>query len=184
MLLLHVAVGGDAVPGRAQARLRLRAAALAHLLFTVSPLAIYYQRRLLLDNIMLFWALLSLDLLLDGWGRLRRVTLSGLCFGVALFSKETAVFLLPAMLFIAWQQRWRHQARFAVSAGWCRWSWWSAGIRCTRRSRASCCRPAGAALLFHVGYGKTGVSLVDRCIWQIARDGGGIQSRTTSSGRW
>ena len=39
-------------------------------LFSVSPLAIYYQRLVLLDNIMLFWVLLSLDLLLDGWGRL------------------------------------------------------------------------------------------------------------------
>ena len=36
----------------------------------LSPLAIFYQRLLLLDNIMLFWVLLSLDLLLDGWGRL------------------------------------------------------------------------------------------------------------------
>src|SRR5215475_12965135 len=37
---------------------------LATLVFTLSPLALGYQRRLLLDNIMLFWCLLSLDLLL------------------------------------------------------------------------------------------------------------------------
>src|SRR6202022_3644444 len=92
-------------------------AALAAFLFTVSPLALDYQRRLLLDNIMLFWCLLSLDLLLDGWGRLSRVTLSGISFGIALLTKETAAFLLLPMLYIAWQQRWQHQARFAV-VGW------------------------------------------------------------------
>ncbi len=93
------------------------AAALAALLFSVSPLAVFYQRLLLLDNIMLFWALLSLDLLLDGWGRLSRLALSGACFGLALLTKETAVFLAPAMLFIALQQRWRHRARVGAADG-------------------------------------------------------------------
>src|SRR5215208_886893 len=76
-------------------------AALAILLFSLSPLAIFYQRPVMLDNMMLFWVLISLDLLLDGQGRLSRVTASGFCFGVALLTKETAIFLLPAMLFVA-----------------------------------------------------------------------------------
>src|SRR3712207_5323865 len=42
-------------------------AALATLLFSLSPLAIFYQRLVLLDTFMLFWVLLSLDLLLNGW---------------------------------------------------------------------------------------------------------------------
>ena len=79
------------------------------------PLAVYYQRLVLLDNIMIFWLLLSLDLLLDGWGRLSRLVLSGVCFGLAMFTKETAVFLGPAMLFIVYQQRQRHQGHFGVS---------------------------------------------------------------------
>ncbi|MGN6698750.1 MAG: ArnT family glycosyltransferase, partial [Thermomicrobiales bacterium] len=92
-------------------------AAGATLVFSLSPLALFYQRFMLLDTIMLFWVLLSLDFLLDGWGRLSRTVLSGLCFGIALLSKETAIFLLPPMLFIAWQQRRQHQGRFGVS-GW------------------------------------------------------------------
>src|SRR5689334_12330316 len=114
MLLLHA---GSAVLLYHVARklgCGIATAAAGCLLFVISPLALVYERRLLLDNIMLFWCLLSLDLLLDGWGRLSRVALSGVCFGVALLTKETAVFLLPAMLFIAWQQRWQHQSRFAL----------------------------------------------------------------------
>ncbi len=89
-------------------------AAIATLLFSLSPLALNYQRLFVLDNIMIFWVLLSLNLLLDGWGRLSRIALSGVCFAIAVLTKETAVFLLPAVAFIVWQQRWDHHGRFAV----------------------------------------------------------------------
>jgi endo-1,4-beta-D-glucanase Y len=117
MLLLHLAM----VPLFYQICRKLGSsvslAALVTLLFSVSPLALFYQRMVLLDNIMMFWLLLSLNLLLDGWGRLSRVILSGICFGLAILCKETAVFMLPALLFIAWQQRWKHQGRFGLG-GW------------------------------------------------------------------
>lgn len=148
-------------------------AALGCLLFVISPLALTYERRLLLDNIMLFWCLLSLDLLLDGWGRLSRVTLSGICFGIAMLTKETAIFVLPAMLFIAWQQRWQHQARFAVF-GWLVpmlvvVSWYP--LFAALKGELL---PAGGPVQFSTsGYGNTGVSLVDSLVWQIGRDGGG-----------
>ena len=77
MLLLHLAM----VPLLYRVARKLGcgppAAALAALLFSLSPLAIFYQRPVLLDNIMLFWVLLSLDLLLDGWGRLSRSCSAG-----------------------------------------------------------------------------------------------------------
>jgi endo-1,4-beta-D-glucanase Y len=92
-------------------------AALCVFLFSVSPLAIPHQRMVLLDNIMMFWMLVSLNLLLDGWGRLTRMVLSGMFFGLAVVSKITAVFLIPAFIYIAFQQRWQHQGRFAV------WGW-------------------------------------------------------------
>ena len=148
-------------------------AAAGSMLFSISPLALGYQRRLLLDNIMLFWSLLSLDLLLDGWGRLSRVTLSGICFGVAMLTKETAVFLVPPVLFIAWQQRWQHQSRFAV-LGWLVpmlvvVSWYP--LFAALKGELL---PAGAAAQFSTsGYGNTGVSLIDSLGWQIGRSGGG-----------
>jgi endo-1,4-beta-D-glucanase Y/4-amino-4-deoxy-L-arabinose transferase-like glycosyltransferase len=149
------------------------AAGLAGFLFTVSPLALSYQRRLLLDNIMLFWALLSLDLLLDGWGRLSRVTLSGVCFGIAMLTKETAVFLLPPMLYVAWQQRWQHQGRFAI-VGWLVplavvVSWYP--LYAALKGELL---PAGSAVQFSTsGYGNSGVSLIDSLVWQVGRGGGG-----------
>jgi endo-1,4-beta-D-glucanase Y/4-amino-4-deoxy-L-arabinose transferase-like glycosyltransferase len=117
MLVLHLAM----VPLLYHLARKLGASipmsALAVFFFSVSPLAITHQRMVLLDNIMIFWVLISLNLLLDGWGRLSRMVLSGLVFGIALLSKETAVFLIPAMVFIAFQQRWQHQGRFAL-LGW------------------------------------------------------------------
>jgi 4-amino-4-deoxy-L-arabinose transferase-like glycosyltransferase len=175
MLLLHLAM----IPMLYHVARKLGCGAgtavFAALLFSLSPLALYYQRLVLLDTIMLFWALLSLDLLLDGWGRLSRVALSGVCFGLALLSKETAIFLLPAMLLIALYQRWRHQGRFAV-AGWLLpmsvvVSWYP--LFAALKGELL---PAGQSLLFLIfgGSGGTHTSLVDALKWQASRGGGGI----------
>jgi endo-1,4-beta-D-glucanase Y/4-amino-4-deoxy-L-arabinose transferase-like glycosyltransferase len=173
MLLLHV---GSVIMLYHIARklgCGIAAAAIAALLFSVSPLAVTYQRRLLLDNIMLFWCLLSLELLLDGWGRLSRVTLSGVCFGIAMLTKETAVFLVVPMLFIAWQQRWQHQARFAV-LGWLVpmvvvVSWYP--LYAALKGELL---PGGTVQFSTSGYGNTGVSLIDSLVWQVGRGGGGM----------
>src|SRR5882724_8889922 len=113
---------------------------------------------------MLFWILLSLDLLLNGWGSLSRIVLSGVCFGLALLSKETAVFLLPAVLFITIQDRRHHQGRFAVF-GWLVpmlmvVSWY----------------PLYALLKGELlpAADATHVSLLGSLAWQAARDGGGL----------
>ncbi len=173
MLLLHVASIVMLYRVARKLGCGVALAGLGALLFTISPLELTYARRLLLDNIMLFWALLSLDLLLDGWGRLSRVTLSGVCFGIAMLTKETAIFLVLPMLFIAWQQRWQHQARFAV-LGWLVpmlvvVSWYP--LYAALKGELL---PAGGAAQFSTsGYGNTGVSLVDSLIWQVGRGGGG-----------
>jgi 4-amino-4-deoxy-L-arabinose transferase-like glycosyltransferase/nucleoid-associated protein YgaU len=116
MLVLHVLM----VPLLYRLARRLgcppAAAAFAAFVFSMSPLAIYYQRMFLLDNVMLFWTILSLVLLLDDAGRLSRVALSGSCFALALLSKETDVTLLPAVLFMVWSWRREHQRKFAIVA--------------------------------------------------------------------
>jgi 4-amino-4-deoxy-L-arabinose transferase-like glycosyltransferase len=172
MLLLHLAM----IPLLYHLARKLgcapAAAAFGILLFSLSPLALYYQRQLLLDTIMLFWILVGLTLILDGWGRLSRVILSGICFGLAMLSKETAVFLLPALFFLALQQRWQHHGRFAMS-GWLLplaavISWY----------------PLYALLkgeLFPAGQWTSSitdanahVSLLGALIWQSSRSGGGL----------
>src|SRR5581483_5950584 len=180
-LLLHVAM----VPLLYRLARKLGAdpgpAAAGVLLFSLSPLAIFYQRLLLLDNIMLFWLLLSLDLLLDGWGRLSRVVLSGLTYGLACLTKETAIFLLPAMLFIAIRQRRQHQGHFGL-AGWIL----PVGLTISWYPLFAALKgellPAGEAFTFFLFNSSLGassgahVSLTDALRWQATRSGGGLLS--------
>ncbi len=114
MLLLHLAM----IPMMYHLTRKLggspAVAGLATFIFSVSPMAVFYQRMVLLDNFMLFWFFVSANLLLDGRGRLSRLFMSGLAFGIAFLSKETIIILLPVFLYLAWKQRWQHQGRFAV----------------------------------------------------------------------
>jgi 4-amino-4-deoxy-L-arabinose transferase-like glycosyltransferase len=73
----------------------LAAAFLAVFLFNVSPLAVYYQRQVLLDNLMVFWVLVGLYLLARKDGRVVTAMGAGSAFGLAMVTKENALFLLP-----------------------------------------------------------------------------------------
>lgn len=75
-------------------------ALIAVLVFSFSPLAIHYQRRVLLDNIMTFWMLMSLFLVLGEKRKLVHYAGSAIAFGIGFLSKESIVYLTPAMLFI------------------------------------------------------------------------------------
>ncbi|CAN5139210.1 hypothetical protein BH23CHL1_BH23CHL1_07260 [soil metagenome] len=177
MLLMHVAM----VPLLYHLSRKLGAgapaASIAAVLFSISPLAVFYQRMLLLDSIMIFWLLLSLDLILDGWGRLSRVVLSGVCFGLALLAKESAIFLLPALLYIVIHERRRHQGGFAIG-GWVlpvlvvvSWYPFYALLK------GELLPGTDANLQFITdpsGNNVSGVSLLGTLLWQVGRDGGGI----------
>lgn len=142
----------------------------------ISPLAIPYRRLLLLDNIMVFWLLISLDLLLDGQGRLSRIALSGLCFALAILSKETAIFLIPAMLYIVWQQRWEHQGRFTLFI----WLMLMVAVVSIYPLYALLNGELFPSdLTYHLGpftfnTGTNHVSLLGSLLWQISRGGGGM----------
>ena len=89
-------------------------AVLAVLFFSISPLAIYFQRRVLLDNIMVFFLLFSLLFLIVYNGRLRNYILSAILFGCALLVKLTAIFFLPIFLLIAYFKAYRSHRSFAL----------------------------------------------------------------------
>jgi len=72
---------------------------IAVLIFSLSPLGIYFQRRVLLDNIMIFWVLGSLAILLKEKLKLRHIIVSAMMFGVAVLTKENAIFFIPAFLY-------------------------------------------------------------------------------------
>lgn len=76
----------------------------ANIIFSFSPLAIYFQRRLLLDNIMIFWIMLSLALIVKKRFRLSLIFLSAITFGIGVLTKEVAVFLLPAFVYAVYRR--------------------------------------------------------------------------------
>jgi 4-amino-4-deoxy-L-arabinose transferase-like glycosyltransferase len=102
----------------------------ATFLFNLSPLAIFYQRQVLLDNLMVFWVLLSLWMVTAEAKRRRRGTQApqlrvlaaiagGLSFGLALLTKENAVFFLPAFTYLMiGRLKGSISGRFAIGFWW------------------------------------------------------------------
>src|SRR5258708_3837200 len=78
----------------------LRAPLIATFFFNFSPLAIYYQRMVLLDNVMVFWLLLSIYLLLRHEEELFTGLWSGVAFGISVVSKENAIFFAPTIFYL------------------------------------------------------------------------------------
>jgi 4-amino-4-deoxy-L-arabinose transferase-like glycosyltransferase len=92
------------------------AAFLAAFLFNFSPLAVYYQRQVYLDNLMVFWVLLSLYLITSNDGRVITLLLSGLAFGIGVLTKENAIFFAPAFGYLLYTQV-RHWPNFRFGLG-------------------------------------------------------------------
>ncbi len=72
----------------------------AVLIFSLSPLAIYFQRRVLLDNMMVFWFLASWAILMKDSIKVKDAIFAGLLFGIAVLTKENAIFLLPGFVYL------------------------------------------------------------------------------------
>ena len=78
-------------------------AVLAVLLFSLSPLALYWHRQVLLDNIAVMWVLAAMALAVSPRGRLAAHAGAGACFAVAVLTKETTLLLLPAIAYQLWR---------------------------------------------------------------------------------
>lgn len=91
------------------------ASCIATLLFALSPLGLFFHRRVLLDNIMTFWVLGAVAILLVRQLKLKHVILSGLLFGIAVLTKENAVFFGPALLYLVYIRAHNGHKRFAIS---------------------------------------------------------------------
>lgn len=86
----------------------LLAAFITTFFFNFSPLAVYYQRQVLLDNLMVFWLLLSIFLITRDDGRVMTLMLSGIAFGIGVITKENSIFFLPAMIYLLYTQVRKH----------------------------------------------------------------------------
>lgn len=94
----------------------LIAAVVACFIFNLSPLAVYYQRQVLLDNLMVFWVLLSLYLATSDDRRILTPLFSGLALGMGVLTKENAIFFMPVIGYLLYSKvRPRGNYRFALS---------------------------------------------------------------------
>ncbi len=84
----------------------------ATLIFSLSPLAIYYQRRVLLDNMMIFWILLSLAILLKKKIGLKHLIMSAVFFAFGVLTKESAVVFFPALIYTLFLRRKEFSQKF------------------------------------------------------------------------
>lgn len=91
------------------------AALIAALLFALSPLALSIQRRVLADNIMLFFLLTSFYLIVGKEPNLYSYMASAMFFGTAVLTKSTAFIFLPGFLYIVNMTAHPHLRRFAVN---------------------------------------------------------------------
>ncbi len=90
-------------------------AAGAVLLFALSPLALFYHRAVLLDNVAIAWALAAFVLARTPRRRLWAFAASGACFAAAVLCKETTLILLPALLFAAAQNADKRTRRYCLT---------------------------------------------------------------------
>ena len=96
------------------------AAALAVLLFALSPLAMTFQRQIFLDNIAVTWMLAAFALALSPRKHLWSHVGAGACAAIAVLSKETMLLVLPAVLYALWRNTHPTTRSFSVVGFfWC-----------------------------------------------------------------
>lgn len=75
---------------------------ISSLIFITSALTLTFGRMVLLDNLAIFWFLLSLLILLTRPSNIKNLALSGLFLGISILTKESLLFFLPPYLFLAY----------------------------------------------------------------------------------
>ncbi|MGY0060360.1 ArnT family glycosyltransferase [Streptomyces sp. LZ34] len=80
------------------------AATIAAFFFNLSPISVYYQRQVLLDNLMMFWVLLALYALLRRETTIRSAFSGGIALGIALITKENALFFAPTFMYLLYRR--------------------------------------------------------------------------------
>ena len=136
-------------------------AALAVVLFALSPLAVHYQRMVLLDNFAVTWTLLAFLLVLSPRRQLAAHIAAGLCFAAAVLTKETFLLVLPALVLLAWQRAEGPTRSFSITL-------FLAGF-----GLVAVFYPLYAALQGELLPGAGHTSLFDGLKFQLTRPGGG-----------
>ncbi|NDJ78259.1 MAG: phospholipid carrier-dependent glycosyltransferase [Chloroflexi bacterium] len=91
------------------------AGAVAALVFAFSPLATALQRLVFLENIMIVWLLLAFFLVVGDGRTLQHYFASAFFMGLAILTKGSAIYFLPALFLIVLFTAHRHHRRFAIT---------------------------------------------------------------------
>lgn len=105
MWMVHIAASGMLLVAARRLSGKNLGGYLAVLVFSLSPLAIYFQRRVLLDNMMVWWVLVAWVMVLGNKWKLWTAIAGGAIFGWAVLTKEVAVYFLPGMLYTLAKRR-------------------------------------------------------------------------------
>ncbi|MEK7623644.1 MAG: glycosyl hydrolase family 8 [Patescibacteria group bacterium] len=153
---------------------RKAAAVIAALLFSLVPLAIIFHRRVLLDNIMVFWFLLSLWFLTRS-AHLSSIMMSALTFAIAVLTKESAIAFLPIMVLIVATSAHKNHRHFAV-IGWVGATSLTISLYIIFALLSGELFPSGTIF----GGGTPHVSLIEALRFHINREGGWFLSPGSS----
>lgn len=90
-------------------------AAVATLVFGLSPLALQYHRTVYIDNVATPWLLAAFVLVLSRRQQLAGFAAAAACLGIAVLSKETYLLALPFLIWIAIRRADRSTRRYTLS---------------------------------------------------------------------
>lgn len=90
------------------------AALLAMVLYSLLPLSLIYRREVLLENIGVFWLLLSLCLITTGKSRLQTFVLAAVALGISILTDDVFLCFLPVMLYAVWLFATPFQRKFSL----------------------------------------------------------------------
>lgn len=90
-------------------------ATVAVAMFSLSPLAVYFQRTALLDNLVTTWLLGAFVLAASPRRSMSAAAGTAVCFATAVLTKETALLFLPALLVVFWQHSDQRNRRFTTT---------------------------------------------------------------------
>lgn len=145
------------------------AATIAGLFYALSPLTVVYGRMVLLDNIMVVFVLAGTLLLINYDGQLWRLFVGSLLFGVGVLTKESALVLLPVLVFGVWTLTSRQHSSFARGI-------WLFGAIATISLYPLYAVLRRELVDFSLSSPLSGtdnqVTLVGAVLWQISRSGG------------
>ena len=130
-------------------------AAVGVVLFTLSPLAVYYHRMVFLDNIAVAWVVAAMALAVSPRRSLGAAFGAGACLTIATLSKETAGIALPVVVYLLW----RNNPKGSRS--------WALGVFSTTYLSLCSFYLLYAALKGELLPGTGHVSMVSALIWQM-----------------